>query len=228
MSIKQYQSRHVDTEVVINNPEEYIIPECLPACKILWDRNIETFMCSNYDTDIDLWIDFDLVSEENVELFHSLRESDPEHYGIDDWYHHYRVVATSSDELEKLVSVFKLQDVKEERYQSGEEFLDLYKRFKMNNDEDIAELRRLYPLVGPDMYYVTTFGGLGLKDEYAINPKKRDATLSDALKAENKTALYVEDEDRVYSSLTFLKWHQKYLKYLQEKQYPKDSNPHKR
>ena len=32
---------------IINNPDEYIVPECLEACKKFWDMNIFTASCSN-------------------------------------------------------------------------------------------------------------------------------------------------------------------------------------
>ena len=32
---------------IINNPDEYIVPECQEACKKFWDMNIFTASCSN-------------------------------------------------------------------------------------------------------------------------------------------------------------------------------------
>lgn len=47
--ITKYNYSYVELEEVISNPEEYIIPQCLPTCKALWEKNIETFMVSNND-----------------------------------------------------------------------------------------------------------------------------------------------------------------------------------
>ena len=47
----KYNYTYVPLEYVIKEPYEYIIPECIDACKAFWDKNIETFMVSNYDAD---------------------------------------------------------------------------------------------------------------------------------------------------------------------------------
>ena len=37
---------HTSMEEVENNPEQFIMTECIPACKELWSKNIYTFkMC---------------------------------------------------------------------------------------------------------------------------------------------------------------------------------------
>lgn len=57
------------------NPEEYIIPQCLPACKLLWDKNIEIFMVSNDDED--LYVLLTHVSNENMAIFNQMKQQDP-------------------------------------------------------------------------------------------------------------------------------------------------------
>ena len=70
-STPQYEYQEVDVEEVIKNPEEYIIPECLEACKTLWSKNIETAMCANYHDSTDLFIGLvdDGLSDENKKIF---------------------------------------------------------------------------------------------------------------------------------------------------------------
>ena len=46
-----YEYGYIDLPIVVKNPEEYIIPGCLGACRSLWDKNIETFMVSNLQDD---------------------------------------------------------------------------------------------------------------------------------------------------------------------------------
>ena len=41
----KYQYSEVDMAYVYRNPEEFIIPENLAACKLLWNKNIFTKMC---------------------------------------------------------------------------------------------------------------------------------------------------------------------------------------
>jgi uncharacterized protein YaaN involved in tellurite resistance len=72
----QYNHTAEDTLKVYKNPEEYIIPEELPACKMLWDRGIETYMCGNYDDKEyqGRWIGIsaDSLNEENKFIFDEL------------------------------------------------------------------------------------------------------------------------------------------------------------
>ena len=48
----RYQYSQTPTRLVKENPEEYIIPDCLEACKILWDKGIDTVECSNFYDDV--------------------------------------------------------------------------------------------------------------------------------------------------------------------------------
>ena len=53
-------------EEVENNPEKFIMTECIPACKELWSKNIYTFMVSNYIGENGIWIEiYDEISDEN-------------------------------------------------------------------------------------------------------------------------------------------------------------------
>ena len=127
--MSKYQYSYVDLPYVLENPEEFIIPECLDACKLLWRKNIETFMCSNYDDD-NLYILVMNLSDKNLETIKRLSE-DSENY----FYSHSRkcygikVEGRSREQVEKLnflTEVFTMQDTK--RFVSGEEFLSEYKK----------------------------------------------------------------------------------------------------
>ena len=74
-SERAYQYSAIDMQVVMNNPEEFIIPENLEACKLLWSKNIFTKMNNNYDNDYS-WITINTFSPENQELFSSLASND--------------------------------------------------------------------------------------------------------------------------------------------------------
>ena len=65
-----YQYQSVRTDKVAENIEEYVIPECQAACKAFWDKNITTFMCSNYDEidDTKYVLIGSKLSEENQEI----------------------------------------------------------------------------------------------------------------------------------------------------------------
>ena len=72
----RYQYPYVELEEVMANPTEYIIPQCLPACRSLWSKNIETFMVSNND-DNDLYVLLTNVSPENMAVFQEMQKQDP-------------------------------------------------------------------------------------------------------------------------------------------------------
>ena len=72
----KYQYPYVELETVMANPSEYIIPACLPACRELWDKNIETFMVSNFE-DNHLYVLLTNVSNENKAIFSQLQKQDP-------------------------------------------------------------------------------------------------------------------------------------------------------
>ena len=65
-------------KLVKANPERYIVPECLPACKELWSKNIDTFMvCDLLDLETGwAWICLEdiLLSARNKEILASLEQ----------------------------------------------------------------------------------------------------------------------------------------------------------
>ena len=69
---------------IINNPDEYIVPECQEACKKFWDMNIFTVACSNRretinkDGSIRKYIMLGNLSDENKKIFEDLIESNLE------------------------------------------------------------------------------------------------------------------------------------------------------
>ena len=187
----KYNYTYVPLEYVIKEPYEYIIPECIDACKAFWDKNIETFMVSNYDDDA-LYVLIMNISKENEDIVKKLMKEDPRYF-YDAYRDTYgiRVNGMSkgdSFELLTLVDVFKMQDTT--RYQSEEEYLCEYKK------------------TGGEMY-IDDEGRILTKE----NPLLKDATITDALSANNCDNLYIKEEGRIYENELFLSWHLKYLKY---------------
>lgn len=200
-STPQYEYTATDVAHVIKNAEEYIIPECLEACRALWDKNIETIMCSNYSVDDDLYIDLidgDGLSDENKEIF-VVNEGSGFRLGEEHDYPRISVpgqTPESAASLRELVDKLKIQDVRSSRYQSSEEFLEEFKYGDMPIE-----------YVGADEY------GYAIVDRQ-YDPERANATLEEALKQTGKANLYVPSEDRVYESQMFLDWHNRYLKSL--------------
>ena len=76
---KQYEGApRVSQEMVEEEPRRWIIEECVPACEILWNKNIYTFMCSD-SIDRDAWIELELscLSDENKAVLETIREEYP-------------------------------------------------------------------------------------------------------------------------------------------------------
>ena len=112
---KKYEgASRVSQESVETNPERWIIKECIPACKILWDKNIYTFMCSDYGNS-HAWIELDLdnLSSENLEILEEVKKD----YNC--YSYHYGCInievdgmgKSAMEELVKVASRFVMQDV---------------------------------------------------------------------------------------------------------------------
>lgn len=197
--IPQYEyGRSENIEEIMKNPEEYIIPECLEACKKLWSKNIETLMCANYSGNNDLFIvlpGIDSLSDENQEIF---KNNSEEGFILGEVHDNPEIaVAGQTQEsvaaLINLVDKLKIQDVRRRRYQTAGEFLEEYKYGDMPTEySDIDE-----------------YGNISVVRQY--DPRRIDATLQDALEQTGKASLYVPSEGRIYESQMFLDWHNRYL-----------------
>lgn len=187
-----YQYSYVDLPTVIENPNEYIIPGCLPACQELWSKNIETFMCSNLDDNYFYVLLMDLSSD-NMKRFQDLMNVDTRYfYSFDRDAYGIRVSGTSVRDklmLTQLASVFQIQDVLPIRYQSEEEFLMEYKTIGGGYDIDPVT----YSLIPK------------------VNSERINTTFEEALIRSEKEHLYDSDDHRVYKNPLFLSWHQRYI-----------------
>ncbi len=191
----KYNYTDCDMEAVINNVDEYIIPECQSACYALWQKNIETFMVSNRDDTI-LYVLIRELSEKNKKIFDDMSKND-KRYFFDEGRHYDGIGVngvdnSSSEELCRLTDVFEIQDVQETRYSTAEDFLEGYKR----TDGE---------------WIVLEDGSAG----HEVNSALENATFEEALTATGKEGLYVPEEGKVYDSPMFLEWHKRYLQSIQ-------------
>ena len=198
--VPQYEyGRLENIEEIMKNPKEYIIPECLEACKKLWSKNIETLMCANYNGNSDLFIVFpgiDSLSDKNQEIF---KDNNGNGFILGEEHDNPVIkVAGQTQEsalaLVELTNKLKVQDVRCCRYQTAEEFLEEYKYGDM-------------PVGYTD---IDEYGNVSVARQY--DPQRIDATLQDALEQTGKAGLYVPSEGRIYESQMFLDWHNRYLK----------------
>lgn len=104
----------VSQSVVEEHPEKWIIEECIPACQILWDKNIYTFMCSD-QLDQNAWIEIRLatLSDENKQVLETIKKQ----YNC--YQYHTGCINISvpgkgiraRQELIKIANMFAMQDV---------------------------------------------------------------------------------------------------------------------
>lgn len=196
--VTMYQYMPTPTEYVMENPEEFIIPECLNCCKLLWSKGIDTFQCENYDDPIEngFWIDIDSnsLSQENLQILQSLALNDKRVYfneGLQG-QHCFRIgverksINDASKELCEIADNLVLQDTI--HYITGDDLLEKYKR--QGGEFHIHPLGYVYS---------------------DINPERINATLEDALNNINME-LYNSEENRLYLSKHALNVHLNYLK----------------
>lgn len=191
--VARYNYGLVDLEYVVEQPEEYIIPECLPACKDLWGKNIDTVQCSNYG-DKKLYIELGLLSDENKAILRELIEHNAVGYSFNGvnlvgGRNENRIEAKTPEELYELARAFVMQDVQEgEGFASVEDFL---KEFRTS--EELDKYGNVIELLDGQGY--------------------PNATLERALIALRKEHLYIPDEGRVYKNDFYLQKHNNYLKF---------------
>ena len=188
----KYVYGYVELEDIMTDIDEFIIPECQEACRLLWDKNIETFMVSNRD-DAYLYVFICNLSDENINIMKENMASNPDNYFYSDYRSCYGiktkgVTEEDAKKLSSLTNVFKMQDTK--RYQTSELFLEEYR---------LTDGGYTYDKVTNEVVR-------------KINPALVNDTLEEALEKTNKKNLYIKEEDKIYKSELFLKWHERYKK----------------
>ena len=127
----KYQHSYVNMEKVVNNPEEYIIPELQAACKKLWSINIFTFMCSNREDGGHSYILLEKLSAENQAIFEKLRKEHPKNFIFNEFRRRFGIDFKTENMTEKeiaeifdnAISYFKPQDIQIPFYETREQFL---------------------------------------------------------------------------------------------------------
>ena len=199
-SKNNYNYMGLSIDKIISNPEEYIVPECMDACKSFWNKNIFTASCSNRrenkdkDGNITKYIMVSHLSDENKKIFEDLIKLNPKNYKktfiLNEMY--YAIAVLSKDSIQ-------------ERDQDSQKLLDLARPFKI---QDCLE------------------GFVTIQDYY----KKEiihDKTISEPdfdvlervkkhLHALGKIDLLDLDRNIIYNCKFYKDAHQKYLEYIQK------------
>lgn len=144
-SDRAYQYSRVDMKVVMDDPEEFIIPENLEACKLLWSKNIFTKMCNNYDNDYS-WITVSDLSPENQALFQEYALID-KRFGLTWGGIGFKVPIVPGEgndtyeAFKELIELFLVQDVQKDGCMTIEEFMTYYTDcFRMEYTPEYKEL----------------------------------------------------------------------------------------
>ena len=208
-------------EDVEANPERFIMTECLPACRILWDKNIYTFMVSDAQNE-EAWIELfaDGLSDDNKEYLVNLEEKGVHIFSYHQGTISFGVGCFGEKAQQKLIEIangFEMQDVcKSLAYVDVETALynvgctkrtknPNYVRMEEPKEGDLRGMLDYYDWLangGPDLEYIEIFDSSKVKEPLEENFKGTDY-------------VYVPEEDRVYLNSYHYRKHKKYLEYLQ-------------
>ena len=145
---------------VMNNPEEYIIPENLKAIERLWNMNILTKQTNDYENE-DSWIALGMLSMENHQIFYEMYNDhsfhDPSKPGILNEYGvGFRVpvkpgTRDTYDDFLPLLKTLKMQDVQRDGYMTLDEFFSEYTDCWKVIDNPYLELEPKFEDYGDDI-----------------------------------------------------------------------------
>lgn len=180
----RYEYVHVSMDEVIDNPEEYIIPECMDACKIFWEKGIETFMCSNYENVIFYVSINEFTLDENNKRILD-QNSGNRFFGRDAINEMPVIRAEVPEKLSELAKLFVLQDAMD--FKTRDQILEEYKRRGHTDCEILPN------------------GMLRLK----FNPQRVNATIEDALK-DLDLKYYDAEEGKLFGSKFAFEHHKKF------------------
>lgn len=213
----KYQYMSCEMDEVETNPQEYIIPECLEACKILWSKNIFTFMCSNNEDFGYTWIATYDLSNENQEVLEKLKAMGyvDEYRGAPKLFVNEMGI-NAQNKLVELSNKFVMQDIPY-GYQSVESFLmntcNCYK------DIPNPEYEYMEPADENDWekYIAYLDYGDSIKSQKTIkafDKNKMIKTIDEYINEAGLSNLYIENESKIYLNSYYLNKHNNYLKYI--------------
>ena len=208
-------------EKIVSNPDEYIIPECIDACKMLWNKNIFTVSCSNRDEKKDengyikKYIIVGNLSDENKKIFEGFINSKSQNKEIFEGF-----INSKSPKYVKLIisdkyyyAIYILsEDNIENRDEDSQRLLESVSPFKMQDCLEgyisIYEYYRKYILDCP--YSNGEKGILNLESEQLDSVKKH-------LSSKGKLDLLDLKRGIVYDSEYYKRAHERYLEMQQQR-----------
>ena len=205
-SVNNFNYAGLSIDKIINNPDEYIVPECLEACKKFWNMNIFTASCSNRREykdkygNIKKYIMVSHLSDENRKIFEDLIESNPNNY----------VKKTIAD-VEYYAIYILSKDNIQDRDLESQKLLDLVSPFKMQDClEGFISIKDYYLKKILDYLYSTEDISISVPESELIDAVKRN------LGALGNLDLLDIDRGIIYKNRFYRDAHLKYLKMQQK------------
>ena len=216
---------HTSMEEVENNPEQFIMTECIPACKELWSKNIYTFMVSNYTDKTRIWVEiYDEISEENLRYLKSLKFKNISVNIYHDGFYQIainHIGKNASDLLLEVCRGFKMQDVpKNIAYYSEEDFLIKCGCYDEKSNPNYYEMKEFYEMefasLEEQRIYMDKFREWELSDNSkktikTFNPSKKEKTTEEYAIEHNM----IYKDGRIYLSKFDYEKHVKYVHYIE-------------
>lgn len=211
-------------EEVENNPKKFIIEECIPACKELWEKNIYTYMVSDYVNENQCWIEIDVnnLSEENLNVYRELGGDDVIKFSYHAGFLNFGVKGVgkkAQQRLLELASKFQMQDVPYGyAYITLEEFLIEKGCYKVIKNPNYVKMEK------PNYLKADSYEDIEYQDEYeewlasdkseeflkVFDKSKMTKSLEEYLKESN--AIY--EDNRIYLSEYHYNKHKNYVNYI--------------
>ncbi len=219
----KYNHSNVYIIDVINNIDEYIIPELQEACKLLWGKNIFTFMCSNREDGGSAYIILGSLSDENTEIFKQLMKKYPENFTIDELRHNYfrlqipDVTKMSEKEISsafvRLASNLVLQDIQKVYYINSEDYLIKCGCYDEVPNPDYVEVTEPMPTTASLEVLDEWFAKINCPKTIKVFDKNKMTKSFREYVSENGDENRTDFElKRVYEHPYFLKKHLEYVK----------------
>lgn len=224
-SVRAYQYSTMDMKVVMNEPEEFIIPENLEACKLLWSKNIFTKMNNNYDNDYS-WITINTFSSENQELFNSLCLTD-RRYGLTYGGVGFKVPIVPGpgndtfEAFKELIELFPMQDVQKDGYMTVEEFMIYYTDcYKMEYTPEYKEItaKMMSPdgdvlIYNKELEQYMSYNGIRRRIR-VFDSSKLTKPIEDYIAESIFADYYDPEEQKVYYNEMYFQAHMRYKEHV--------------
>lgn len=125
----KYEYVSTDIKTVMDNIDEYVIPENRRSIEYLWDKNILTTQTNNYEDSFS-WIGIGKLSDENHKIFLDYVNKTKDNIEINSVkFTDYNAITVpvipgkdTFEYFKPLIDLFKIQDVQKDGYMTIEEF----------------------------------------------------------------------------------------------------------